>query len=178
MVAPRAKAIPTRPAAAPSMPFNPLPGPSTPPDDPARRAWSAMIALFTHSAHQRRFLQLAAEVDLTPATMKALLSFEDEEPRPMRALAGTWHCDASNVTQLVDGLEEAGFVERRPSVADRRVKLVGITPAGRAARARALDQLHEPPTALRQLSDADLEELAGLLEQVAGHLDDGTGLGP
>jgi DNA-binding MarR family transcriptional regulator len=37
----------------------------------------------------------------------------------------------------VDELEDAGLVERRPDPADRRVRLVTVTDAGRTALARA-----------------------------------------
>ena len=43
----------------------------------------------------------------------------------MRHLASLLKCDPSNVTFLVDRLEERGLVERQTDPADRRVKLVG-----------------------------------------------------
>ena len=53
----------------------------------------------------------------------------------MRALAEAWHCDASNVTWLVDQLESRHLVERQVSTTDRRVKTVVLTDAGLALRA-------------------------------------------
>ena len=47
-----------------------------------------------------------------------------------------------NVTGLVERLAEAGQVERVPHAVDRRVVLVRLTPAGRAAFAR-MAQAHE-----------------------------------
>lgn len=46
------------------------------------------------------------------------------------------HClviDRTVMTRLVDDIERAGLVTRRPDQADRRVRQVLATPAGRAA---------------------------------------------
>ena len=53
-----------------------------------------------------------------------------------RELAAHLHCDASNVTGLVDRLESRGLVERRVSSADRRVKTVVVTKAGTTVHRR------------------------------------------
>jgi DNA-binding MarR family transcriptional regulator len=39
---------------------------------------------------------------------------------------------SGEVTRLVDRMEQAGLVERRPCPTDRRVQYVGLTDAGRA----------------------------------------------
>ena len=68
------------------------------------------------------------------------------------------------VTPMVDGLEEAGLVQRQPDPEDRRSVLVALTPAGR----RLLDRLHEARRAcaadvFASLSAADRRKLAELL---------------
>ena len=55
---------------------------------------------------------------------------------PMRELAAELHCDSSNVTGLVDGLEAHGFVERRSAEHDRRVRMLVVTERGAAVRRR------------------------------------------
>ena len=59
-----------------------------------------------------------------------------ETPQPMRELARTMGCDASNVTGIVDRLEPLGLVRRRVDDRDRRVKLIEVTAEGRALRRR------------------------------------------
>jgi DNA-binding MarR family transcriptional regulator len=66
-----------------------------------------------------------------------LLAADSEEGVSQRELADVLGLDPSQVVLLVDELATAGLVERRPSPADRRTKLVVATDAGRAARARA-----------------------------------------
>ncbi|GAC1314549.1 MAG: MarR family transcriptional regulator [Acidimicrobiales bacterium] len=71
-----------------------------------------------------------AEFDLSVAQAKALRYLTGAGPVPMRELAERLRCDASNVTGLVDRLEQRGLVERRAAPADRRVRTLVVTPAG------------------------------------------------
>ena len=61
--------------------------------------------------------------DLSPVQCHVLHLIEPERPVAMGRLAETLGCDASNVTGLVDRLEECGLVQRRPSPEDRRIKV-------------------------------------------------------
>ena len=54
-----------------------------------------------------------ARLGLTPATARALSELDPDRPSPARDLALQLDCDRSNVTPLVDRLEEARLVERR-----------------------------------------------------------------
>jgi DNA-binding MarR family transcriptional regulator len=54
-----------------------------------------------------------------------------------RDLAAVLGLDPSQVVLLVDELAASGLVERRPSVTDRRTKMVVATEAGRGVRAAA-----------------------------------------
>jgi DNA-binding MarR family transcriptional regulator len=66
---------------------------------------------------------------------------------PHGELAETLSCHASNVTGLVDRLESRGLLRRRPAPADRRVKVLVLTPTGLRLRALLLDRMTAPPTA-------------------------------
>lgn len=127
----------------------------------ASRVWQRVFALM--QLRKDDFLAISAEVGLTPAHMHALLSLDPDEPKAMRSLAADWKCDASNVTFLADRLEEAGYVERLVGPTDRRVKILQLTEAGLAARARLHDRMSEPPEQLLSLSAADLRTLDTLL---------------
>ena len=102
----------------------------------AEEAWALLHQLMM--GERRRFLAIAAELDLHPAQAGALAQMEPDTPVPMNELATLLHCDNSNVTGIVDRLEARGLVERRPYEHDRRVKQIVLTPLGvRAACARA-----------------------------------------
>jgi DNA-binding MarR family transcriptional regulator len=80
-------------------------------------------------------------------------------------MAELLHCDPSNVTGIVDGLEAKGLAERRPSERDRRVKLVALTAEGRRMRAKLDREMRKPPQWLRDLSAADQRALLAILER-------------
>lgn len=50
--------------------------------------------------------------------------------RPMNELVNATAFTSGGVTRLVDRMEQAGMVERRPCATDRRVQYVALTPAG------------------------------------------------
>ena len=111
------------------------------------------------------------EQGLTPGHLKAILSLEPGESRPMGACASGLGCDASTATWLIDRLEDRGLVERRPSATDRRVKGVILTERGARVRAQLQQHYSEPPAALLDLDEEVLQDMLRVLrrmtEQVA-----------
>ncbi|MFF8729381.1 MarR family winged helix-turn-helix transcriptional regulator [Streptomyces sp. NPDC015171] len=103
--------------------------------------------------------------DLTPLQAKALLY--SAEPVPMRALAQRLHAEPSNLTPLVDRLEERGLVERRPGIEDRRVKQVAATDAGRQKIAELRAAMPFASDPLGALDREQRETLARLLALIA-----------
>jgi DNA-binding MarR family transcriptional regulator len=131
--------------------------------DPAGEAWRLVTLL----ARKRRFPEVAAEFGLNPGAVNALLYLEPGVPKPMGALADAWKCDASNVTWLVDRLEEHGLAERVPHATDRRVRTVVLTRKGQRLRAQIEARLFAPPDEFRELSATDLQTLCRILGKVA-----------
>jgi len=135
--------------------------------DDARAAWQTMARLFLSNELHDRFHAACEAIGLPhPGALKLLLQLDADDPPAMRSVAGVLQCDASYVTALVDTLEAPGYVERRTAPADRRVKLVALTPAGEDARERALDILSEPPAGFDRLSADEARDLARLLQKV------------
>src|SRR5919109_2690442 len=104
--------------------------PRTPPPSDA---WELLVRLFF--AQRASLPPVAAELRLSAAQCHVLHLIEPDRPVAMGRLAETLACDASNVTGLVDRLESRGLIRRRPSVVDRRVKVLDLTPAGARLRA-------------------------------------------
>jgi DNA-binding MarR family transcriptional regulator len=137
--------------------------------DRAREAWMVLNDLFLAERHHERLSRVASEVELTTGQLHLLLHLtRDGDGRPMRALTGVMRCDASYVTTTVDALVRRGYVERRVSVVDRRVKLVFVTEGGHGVVARAVELLSVPPDSFERLTLADLEALRTLLAKLAG----------
>ena len=124
-------------------------------------AWQLLVQFFF--SQRANLPPLAAEFQLSPAQCHVLRLVEPNRPIPMGRLAETLACDASNVTGLVDRLESRGLVRRRPSLADRRVKVLGLTPTGSRLRALLVERMAAPPTTLGRLSAADQRALVRIL---------------
>lgn len=114
-----------------------------------------------------RFPMIAAEFDLSPQQLHIMRMLHERETLPMGQIAELLYCDASNVTLLVDRLEERGLIERRPDPADRRVKQIAVTAAGRKLQRKVLERLFEPPAGITELSAADQRALRDLLTKAA-----------
>ena len=76
--------------------------------------------------------------------------------------------DARQVVHLVDGLEEAGLIERQPHELDRRKKVIVATAAGHEVQQRAARLVDDTEAAvLDGLDESDREQLRHLLHRVA-----------
>jgi MarR family transcriptional regulator, organic hydroperoxide resistance regulator len=130
---------------------------------PASEAWALMHELF--HASRRRFLAVASEFDLSPPQVRALIVLDPERPVPMSELAEALHCDNSNVTGIVDRLEDRCLVERRSAAHDRRVKMLAVTPRGAELRERLAERLEQAPPPLAGLSPDDQRALRDIMRR-------------
>jgi DNA-binding MarR family transcriptional regulator len=89
-----------------------------------------------------------------------------------RELADLCDLDKTTMVVTVDELEQAGLAERRPSKADRRARIIGVTPEGRkvvAAGNEVIARLRED--VLAALPDAERTAFCrGLARIVEGPL--------
>jgi DNA-binding MarR family transcriptional regulator len=130
----------------------------------ACEAWQLLVKLFFT---QRADLPtLASEFELSPAQCHVLHLIEPGRPIPMGRLAEALACDASNVTGLVDRLESRGLVRRRPAAADRRVKVLELTPSGVRLRSTVLERMTKPPDSLGRLSSHEQRALVKILTRL------------
>lgn len=101
-----------------------------------------------------------------------------EGPLRMAAIADRLHVVPRTVTDLVDGIEAAGLVERQPDPDDRRSTFVALTAAGRLLLDRLEDARRE--SAGQVFGRLDPQDRADLLRLVRGLADgsaDGCGSG-
>ena len=139
--------------------------------DHGREAWTLLLNLFR--ADQGAILKVWAEFDLSSAQGEFLCTLEPEEPAPMVSLARSLHCHDSNVTGLVDRLEQRGLIERLSNPKDRRVKLIALTKDGESLRTRLLERLSDPLPFIAVLSEKDKTVLRDVLRRAVEALNSG-----
>jgi DNA-binding MarR family transcriptional regulator len=127
-------------------------------------AWDLLIQLLLSQRGQLPVL--AAALELSPAQCHVLYVIEPGKPVPMKQLAASLSCDASNVTGLVDRLESRGLIRRQPGREDRRVKELDLTPTGARLRAELVARMSTPPAAIGRLSARDQRELERILSRL------------
>jgi DNA-binding MarR family transcriptional regulator len=132
----------------------------------AEEAWGLFWRIF--SADKPRRLAVMTELGLSFQQSMALMRLEPDAPLPMSALAQALQCDNSNVTGIVDRLEERGLVRRDTSPGDRRVKLLVLTDEGEKVRAEITKRLAEPPEPIADLAAADQRALRDIMRRIVG----------
>jgi len=85
----------------------------------------------------KRFMEALAPVGIDPREFALLRFVAASEGRSQQALAERLAIPPSRMVALVDHLEEAGLLERRPDPEDRRVRGLHLTRKGRGALERA-----------------------------------------
>ncbi|MBQ1047015.1 MarR family transcriptional regulator [Micromonospora sp. C51] len=103
-----------------------------------------------------------------PRGYQVLTSVDREPARNQGAIAEELGIDRTVLTYLIDDLEQAGLVVRRPDPADRRSRLVILTETGRTAARHRRESLGAVEShLLRDLSPEQAGTLRDLLRRVA-----------
>jgi DNA-binding MarR family transcriptional regulator len=114
--------------------------------------------------------QLVADHGLTINDYEALLHLARADERRMRRvdLAERLLLTASGVTRLLDGLEQAGYVDRDSCASDRRVTYAVLTDAG-LAKLRQASKSHVADIRSffeTRFSEEELDQLVGFLDRL------------
>lgn len=140
-------------------------------DEPhtGREAWAILVGV---ALGQRRiWLEAGNELGLTPPQAISLMRLDPANPPRLGDMARHMHCDASYATAIADRLEARGFVERRVSRTDRRVRELVPTPAGLDAQRALRAAFTSPPPGLDDLPDDDQLALMRIAERLAERAD-------
>lgn len=109
---------------------------------------------------------------LRPTHGAILICLEADPPITQKGLSELLRMDPSDAVRLLDELEQIGFVQRMPDPADRRRKLLVLTPTGvaQAVRCRAIAVAAEDEL-LSVLSQDDRQALRSMLVRVISAVD-------
>jgi DNA-binding MarR family transcriptional regulator len=135
---------------------------SAPSEGLGAEAWGLLVPL----VYPPRFIEIAHELGVTPPLLGALRFLD--QPQTMGKMAEFLRCDPSNITGIVDALEDRNLAERKPSEVDRRVKVVELTVPGEKLRARSIEEMYKPPGWIEGLSAADQRKLRDILRRAGG----------
>jgi DNA-binding MarR family transcriptional regulator len=153
------------------LPFDPI--------DRAAQIWSTRIgesdsmAAVTSVFRVQQILQQAVDTALRPHELTfaryealVLLRFAKTGALPMSLMGQRLQLHPTSITNIVDRLEAAELVRRRPHPTDKRTTLVEITEAGRRRGEEATESVMTIGFGLVGLSDDEVSSLTGLLAKV------------
>jgi DNA-binding MarR family transcriptional regulator len=134
-----------------------------------RRDLAAMFAPLTRVLIAREEPVLRAH-GISMWAYIVLTGLVEHPVRTQAALAQAINADKSRIIGVLDDLQHRGLIQRQPDVADRRVHLLSLTPAGDRLRRSVESAIRErEEEVLGTLPDADrevfLRSLQALYEQ-------------
>jgi DNA-binding MarR family transcriptional regulator len=127
--------------------------------------WILGVLLRTY---RDRITEAIGDFPLGPRGYQTLREVAREQQPSQLALAGHLGIDRTVMTYVIDELEEAGLVERRPNPGDRRQRQIVATAQGRAAVAALCQRVTEAENAvLAALDPAERAVVRRLLGKAA-----------
>ena len=150
---------------------------SVDPDRPPRSVGFLISQLGFFSS--RGFVEALRPLGIDPRQWTLLRYVAQSEGQSQQALAERLGLPPSAMVALVDGLESAGLLERRPAPTDRRVRALYMTAKGRHKLERAVEIAIAYEADLCSTLEADeREQLIDLLVKLQGERLDKRGVHP
>lgn len=123
--------------------------------------------------------RLATELGISVPELNALAYVGTNADVTPKQLASELGITTGSVTSMLDRLEKAGFMVRRPNPLDRRSLLLGLTPAGDHALGWVNDYFHMAVALSLSHQDAPsrpalaafLNHAATAMTEMSGHID-------
>lgn len=117
---------------------------------------------------KQHLVAIGAEFGLTGIQAITLMLVDASHPRPMGNFCAIFHCDASNVTGIIDGLEQRGLVSRRSDANDRRIKVIRLETAGKKMQQAIIERLSQDSGFIfDHLTDTEAQQFAHIVEKLA-----------
>jgi DNA-binding MarR family transcriptional regulator len=135
-----------------------------------------MDAVYTAPGYLfRRMQQIAVAIfveeckafDLTPVQYAALVAIRTHPGIDATRLSAVIAFDRSTLGSVIERLETKGYIERKPSLEDKRIKLLYLTKAGGALLREIMPAVNRAQGRMLQpLKPADRKTLLALLTQL------------
>jgi len=119
-------------------------------------------------AAKQHIVAIGAEFGLTSIQVMTLMLVDGSQPRPMKSFCLLYHCDASNITGIVDGLEQHGLVSRQNDPNDRRIKVICLEQAGKKLQQDIITRLGQNSGFLFDpLTEGEAKQFVHIVEKLA-----------
>jgi len=136
-----------------------------PPGDQDETLPEAFWAVARQLRHLSR--EALAPWGITPSQLRAVMTLVRHGTARLSQLSDHLHIAARSTTEVVDGLQDRGLVERLPDPHDRRATLVQLTEQGTELGAAILAaRAAEAEGFFGRISEADRAELARILREL------------
>jgi DNA-binding MarR family transcriptional regulator len=125
----------------------------------------ALVAFLLQAKQQ--VVAISGELGLTSVQALTLLMVDSITAPSMSSLCKLYDCDASNITGIIDGLEQKGLVSRQPHPTDRRIKIIRLEPAGKQIQTNIIRHLVKNSDHLFDgLNQTELAQFANLVQKL------------
>lgn len=119
---------------------------------------------------RERLEEVLKPLSLSLRELGVMRILENEGPLSQNVLARRHNIDRTTTVQIIDQLEERQLVIRSTNQADRRSKLLFLTPRGRKTLSRALKLVNKEQNIFLQiLSEQEKAELFSLLQKLLSY---------
>src|ERR1700757_4874946 len=126
--------------------------------DRSVRVWFRLIRL--EARMQAAVGERLREIGVSIPQCDVLTTLTEQEGVSQQELAKRLYVTKGNISGLIDRLQSAGLVERRPAASDRRRHSIHLTAAGRATAMKALAVQHRwVASTLGRMNEGDLKAL-------------------
>lgn len=127
---------------------------------------------------RRRFELRGSEYGLSAAQWRVIFRVAKDEGLAQARLAELLEIEPISVSRLLDRMEDAGWIERRPGAEDRRVRAVFLSARSQSIYGRIRGMAHEVyGEALAGMSDIEKAALISALQTMAANLSEAQASG-
>ncbi|MFI5275611.1 MAG: MarR family winged helix-turn-helix transcriptional regulator [Candidatus Saccharimonadales bacterium] len=129
----------------------------------------AVVQRMMHTCLQRAF----DELGVAPSQLQLLHLIKHNQPVSLKTVAAELRLTPGAITQQVESVVKAGYVNRNESSEDRRITVASLTPSGSAILKRLERMKQELLTkVVADLNDEELEVFLRVQQKMLVHLEE------
>jgi DNA-binding MarR family transcriptional regulator len=125
-----------------------------------------------HRVGSAKFHTLIGRHDISPSQLELLLTVKHRSSINVKELAATMQLTPGAVTQIVEGLVQNGYVERREDERDRRITNIVLADGGKQKLKELWEQrLNVMKKIMQSLTTEELAVFSKVQEKMSAHME-------